>query len=506
MAGITAGNVKTEDTPQLIEILDEDSPAFGSHEPVQPLDDDNRKRWIAPGAAAALVGLIIYGVISSASDNAPPVAAPVTTGTTVHRSTTTVPPPTTVPERVPYYAAEPPREYKVVSADSQSVTPSWDSNGFQLWAKPGAAGTNGAWFSLQYYYGPMGESIATEAYRVDTGNGHALVSITAPGRLGVQVGDANGTLDIQSLGWSSQDLLALAQSVTVDAGVPSFPPSPLTDGYEMVSSIDPWMALEGFPTEQVFYATPEDPTSSINLFVSPMPDLDRAQLAAARQVGVRALLDHATSFTVNGTAAVAGQLIGGQYALVTWIVDDHIVSMSARMPVSQLIEIARSVHTVSDSEWRGMQFQATHNTSEMNAANGSRSVSNSAPVWTQTSPTGETLTINVSVESNGGFRQIDWFWGLNSGGYSTPATDVAQINTFVDSKRTFVLADLPRTWGTVATLTVTRDGAPQVNLPFVDSDPTLDRTFAAFAFTEDGPYTAQIVAPDGSVLVSWPSS
>ena len=46
----------------------------------------------------------------------------------------TMPPPTPVPERVPYYAAEPPREYKVVSADSQSVTPSWDSNGFQLWA------------------------------------------------------------------------------------------------------------------------------------------------------------------------------------------------------------------------------------------------------------------------------------------------------------------------------------------------------------------------------------
>jgi hypothetical protein len=44
-----------------------------------------------------------------------------------------------------------------------------------------------------------------------------------------------------------------------------------------------------------------------------------------------------------------------------------------------------------------------------------------------------------------------------------------------------------------------------VVVPFNDPDATFDRTFAAFAFSEPVPYTAEIVAPDGTVLATWPS-
>jgi hypothetical protein len=507
-----AGIVKTEETPQLIEILDDESGVFGVHEAAPATAPDGGRRWIAPVAGLALVGLIAYGVVSSASGNEAPEAAPVTTGTTVHRATTV--PATTSPvpaPRAPYYAAEPPRQFKLISVEeNDQAVPMVDSGGYQLWTKPGTSGAQGEWFSLNYYFGAMGESIATNAYRIDTGNGHTLVSITAPGRLGVQLGDASGTLDIESFGWSAADLLALAQSVTVDAGVPSFPPSSLTDGYEMASSVDPWMALEGVPVEQIFYAASDDPTSSLSLMVSPVPDMDAAEFANARQVAVRALLDHATAFTVDGVpgvAGVAGQVIGGDFSLATWLVDDYIVSLSARMTAPQLIEIAQSVHTVSDAEFRGMQFQAIHNTSELNATSVQHNVTNSVPLWTQTMPSGQELTISVGMETNGSTRLVDWWWGLGSGGYSTTATDTAQINTFVDSQRTFVLADLPRTAaGAVATLRISHDGAAPVEVPFVDTDPTLDRVFAAYAFVEDGPYSAQIVGPDGTVLVTWPPS
>ena len=76
---------------------------------------------------------------------------------------------------------------------------------------------------------------------------------------------------------------------------------------------------------------------------------------------------------------------------------------------------------------------------------------------------------------------------------------------FVDSHRTYVLADLPRSIAPTAQLVVTRAGLDPVAVDFNDIDPNLDRTFAAYAFSEPGLYSAQIVAADGTVLASWPS-
>ena len=43
------------------------------------------------------------------------------------------------------------------------------------------------------------------------------------------------------------------------------------------------------------------------------------------------------------------------------------------------------------------------------------------------------------------------------------------------------------------------------NRHFIDIDPTSDRIFAGYAFSEPGPYTAQVVGADGTVLATWPS-
>jgi hypothetical protein len=218
------------------------------------------------------------------------------------------------------------------------------------------------------------------------------------------------------------------------------------------------------------------------------------------------MLDHVTAFTVDSNAAFAGEIIGdSNYALATWIAGDHIVALSGRMPVSQLIDTARTVHTVDAAEWRGMQFQARHNETESSAYHPYHE-SNSTPVSFGTDAAGNDWTISVSVGNDGVQRQINWFWGVNSGGYSTQPSDTAQINTFVDDHRTYVLADLPRAVAATAELRVDRPGADTVTVQFVDTDATLDRTFAAYAFSESGPYSAQIVAPDGSILATWPSS
>jgi hypothetical protein len=68
------------------------------------------------------------------------------------------------------------------------------------------------------------------------------------------------------------------------------------------------------------------------------------------------------------------------------------------------------------------------------------------------------------------------------------------------------LAELPRAIAPSAHLLVLRDGLDPVSVPFTDTDPSFDRTFAAFAFSEASNYTAQIIGPDGAVLAAWPSS
>ncbi len=57
----------------------------------------------------------------------------------------------------------------------------------------------------------------------------------------------------------------------------------------------------------------------------------------------------------------------------------------------------------------------------------------------------------------------------------------------------------------MADLHIIRAGLDPVVVPFKDVDPTLDRTFAAYAFSELGTYSAQVIGADGAVLASWPS-
>ena len=85
-------------------------------------------------------------------------------------------------------------------------------------------------------------------------------------------------------------------------------------------------------------------------------------------------------------------------------------------------------------------------------------------------------------------------------------TDAARINTLVDNERTYVLADLPRSITTEAQLQVNRPGHRPVVVPFNDLDPATDRTFAAFAFSDSGPFTASIFDANGAVLAEWWSS
>ena len=501
--------MKTDDALEMIEIIeiiDDDTDAFGDRPRVAAIHDTGGPRWVGPVAAAALVGLIGYGIATSTSG--PSKTARVTSPSTSIAGTsmaspTTVPAPSTLPGQLtrPYYAADPPREFTVQFAESQQFGHDSGLADYQLWATPEASATTGSWFSVMTYQGASAV-FAPDSYRVQAGDLSIAMSHTAGGHALVQfTTDRHVGVTIASFGWSDDNLLRLAASLRTDSLSPEFTDEWFTSDHQMISSVPPRLAIRGLPIEQIVYASSDDLGGPLVVTVAqPLPravgdDADN------RQIALRFLLDHITQFSVDGHSAVAGTVIDeGDYSIATWIADGNIVTVGAALPVSQLITIAGTVHEISAPEWAGVKFQAAGNKASRFAIDETAAL----PVSFGIDSNSRAWTIEVSTTTVGQQRQVNWSWGAQD--YPTTPRDVAQINTLVDDERTYVLADLPRSVAATAVLQVLREGLDPSIIPFNDLGPGLDRTFAAYAFSEPGQYTAQIVGSDGAVLATWPSS
>ena len=270
----------------------------------------------------------------------------------------------------------------------------------------------------------------------------------------------------------------------------------------LLSTVQPWLAVQGSPVEQIFYRDGTDPMGGLAITVARRSSSDEGGGAMDRQTALRFLLDHATPFEVDGSLAVAGAVIGQtDYAVATWIVHDLVVTVSGSMPVPQLIALARTVHEVSAEEWRGMQFQASRRGGNNDVGNYEQT--DPVAVSFGTDANGEAWIVNVGIATYDEVQMIIWQW--DEFGFDSQIDDTASIRTVVDDNRTYVLADLPRALAVEAQLQVTPAGLEPVLVQFSDTDPSLDRTFAAYAFSEPVQYTAQIIDADGAVLASWPS-
>jgi hypothetical protein len=496
--------MKTEESLEIIEIIDDGIDPFGDRGASAMIYDSGGPRWVGPVAAVALVAFIAYGVATSATSGVPTVApAP---STNVPTATTPRPAPTTTipPPLVPYYAADPPRPFSVQSAELQDVQRMFPRGDYQLWATPTATATSGSWFSIQSLRrGPQSIS-TTNAYRLESGEQSLAISHTSGGQTVTEASINEAmSVTITSFGWSDEDIVRLAQSITVsdrtEGNEVTISDPALTSGYRMMSSVRPWLALLGTPVEQVYYAAGSDASSFISINVAPRPPSGEGGSTLDRQIALRFFLHHSTPFDVDGHVATAGRPIGDQdRSMATWIAGDHIVTVSAQLPVPELISIARTVHQVSSGEWDGMQFQAASN----RPFDGDYSTTEPVPVSFGTDADGNSWTITAAVATFPSGSEVDWHWGSN--GYGLLSDDAPRISTIATGERSYVLAELPRAIAPTAQLQVVREGLDPVIVPFVDTDATLDRTLAAFAFSEPGPYSAQIIGADGSVLATWP--
>lgn len=497
--------MKTQQLPEIIEILEDDSSAFGDRQRARTVHDTDGPRWVGPVAAAALVGLIGYGVATSTSGPAKPARV---TGTSTSiagaaiASATTVPTTSTVlaSQTRSFYAADPPREFAVQLAESQQFGHDSGLANYQLWATPGASATTGSWFSVTTDQGAS-PVFAADSLRIQAGGLSMAMSHTAGGHAVVQfTTDRHVGVTIVAFGWSDDNLVRLAESLRTDSLTPAFTDEWFASDHQMISAVPPRLAIRGLPVEQVVYGSSGEFGGPLVVTVAqPLPRVAGGD-TDSREIALRFLLDHITPFSVDGHSAVAGTVIDeGGYSIASWVADGIIVTVGAAMPVSQLISIAGTVHEISAAEWEGVKFQAAGNKSSRFAAEETPAL----PVSFGIDASSEAWTIEASTTIIGRQRQINWSWGAQS--EQTTPLDFAAIHTVVDDKRTYVLADLPRTVTPAGQLQVLRDGLDPVIIPFNDLGPTLDRTFAAYAFSEPGQYTAQVVAADGTVLAAWPA-
>ncbi|MEY2402404.1 MAG: hypothetical protein QOJ08_2515 [Ilumatobacteraceae bacterium] len=494
------------DTPiEIIDIIDDDADAFGDGVQSTTMFDSGGPRWVGPVAAAALVALIGYGVASSASTSSVPRVEPGPSTTTPSPTTTRAATPTTIPEPpVPYYAAEPSREYSVEYADVQQADQNYYGPGnYQLWSTPGATATSGSWFSVESYPGNGANVYSTDAYRLQVEQQTIAISHTPGGPTLAQfTPNKTSTVALTAFGLTDQDVVRLAQTVRIAREIVQFSDRAVVEGYELISTVQPWGAVQGTPVEQVFYSDGNNPVNGFGIAVGLFPQSTEDGTIPDRDTALRFFLDHATPFEVDGHTGMAGAVVGQQdFAMATWVAGDHIVTVSGSLPVPQLIATARTVHQVSRDEWSGMQFQASRHNVDNNFGNYEQS--ELVPVSFGTDATGKVWTIKVAIATFDEQNQVSWEWG--NGGFGGLVADVAKISTVVDSQRTYVLAELPRAVAPTAQLQILRDGLDPVTVPFTDTDASFDRTFAAYAFSEPTTYTVQIIGADGAVLANWPS-
>ena len=503
---VRATGLQSDALPAVIEIIEDDGDSFGDRGPTTAIPDSGGPRWVGPTAAAVLIALVGYGVATSATKGLPKVAAPPTTSV-APASTAPAQAPTTStepPPVVPYYAADPPRQFAVRSADFLAPdTRRLRENDYQLWAVDGASATSGSWFSIEGYDTDPDSLFTVDAYRAQAGK-HPIAIVHLP--TGHSVAEFVAARSVQvrltALGWSDEDLVRLAQSISIEDDHVQLGDPSLYPGYEFVTAVPPYLVIEGRLAEQISYTSSTSPSGDFTVLVSQRPPIPGGVKSRERQIALRFLLDQATPFEVDGHSGVAGVVIGhDRVSIATWVAGDHIVTLAADMPVPDLVAIAQTVRPVTLDVWRGMQFQAATRGGG-NDFDGQNDVSTPVTVSSGTDTDANPWVVSVTSSTFGTRRLVTWRWDRRS--FDALAAPQPAIDTVVDFQRTYVLAQLPRDVAATAQLQINRTGLDPIVVPFNDTGAAFDRTFAAYAFSEAAPYTAQIVGADGTVLASWP--
>lgn len=459
-----------------------------------------QRSWVAAMAVAALVALIGYAVATSASSPDTPRSATPASRTTAPGLAAAVQSVSAGGQAtLPFFAADPPPAFGVHYANLQDVDHA-ASHGYTyaLWATNGSSADSGSWFSITTYRGASPLS-ASNAHRVRTDQATIAISHVPGGQSVAQFVVGGVGVSITAFGWSDVDLVRLAGAVRSDGQTVGFTDTWFAADHQVVTTVQPLLAVQGTVAEQISYVSAEDPATNIAITVARRANGSKGSARFSRETALRFLLQDPTTFYVGGVPAVAGAIVGRSTSMATWIDGDNVITVSSPMALPDLIDTARTVHRVSAGEWDAMKLTALGVNSPRAAIIHPQQPTIASGVDARSLP----WTVGVTM-SYSGSRQVNWRW--EGSGFGSAATDAAEINTVVDDERTYVLADVPRSLPTAAGLEIFRPGFDPVEVGFTDAGPQMDRIFAAYVFSEAVPYTARIVNSDGFVLASWPST
>jgi hypothetical protein len=492
--------MRTDDAPEIIEIIDDDADPFGERAPSHTMHDTRGPRWIGPAAAIALVAIIGYGIATSASGTGAPNAAPVTSTATPTTTRSEPAPIVEPPSPVPYYAAAPPPGYSLSYAQVFTTGLVDDTPGaYELWATPDASASSGSWFAITTT--PGGDGLRTNNARRQMMAGRS-VAVSRPTAahtvIHVAIDQEFGVM-ITSFGWSDEQLARLVGSLTITSrDFIGFSDGWFSADHQLVSRVPMRSATWGVTTnEQVYYTPDTHPLDGISIGVATPPSDSFAGPAPNRDQAIRFTLDHRVPFEVDGHPAVAGDIVGWEnHAMATWIDDGRIITASGALPVEQLMSFARTVRRVGDSEWKDMKTQAAK-ANDSTFVEGTRN-----SVAKGTDGDGKTWTITAALRTEGKLHLVEWGWDRDA--WPTFIDESPRVKTLVTEDRTYVFAVVPRTVAAAANLTVVRDGFDPAAVSFVDVEPTADWILAAYTFSEPVPFTAAITDMNGTTLDTWP--
>ncbi len=490
------------ETLEIIEIIDDEVEFRNGRYTTHDAVPDVGRRWVGPVAALALVALIGFGVITPANSSgatARPVPTTPPPSTTVNSSVVDTVPAVNLISPQFYVADPPPAGFTMHFAETLGMGGNTadftDTTTAQLWASDGATANSGTWFVVS-----RGTHHATGRNSYRTLAGDVIVVVEhdpASGQSRLSFTKDGDSFEITAFGWADRQLLRLVDSIWLaDSKIEFQDPFFLSD-HKLLLDADPPTALYGLPVAWVGYtvALPASLAQSFTVTVSGYP-------TANRDVAIRFALTDSSPITVNGLPGIVGRSAADPgLVIVQWRDGNRLISLRGNLPLVPLVAIAQTVQAAPDDA-----------VTEMVDA-GAQSIPpalDAQPHTVGSGWLGGPWIVQVSTASS--VVTPEWFvwWIGQPGGNSTPSEtrfSIAEpgpsIETLVEQGRTYVLAKVPRSM-TGATLHVHRNGQPSVELSLLDVDPGLNDEFAAYAFAEPVPFTAQIVDATGQTIANWP--
>ena len=418
----------------------------------------------------------------------------------------------------PGFILNPPPDGFVVSSAASDGRMLQEAAWLDVWSTPGATRNEGRWFSVRASIDSAYPVLANATREVV--DGHITLSTVDPTGVSSVVERVDGvTLEFQSFGLAPDDIrrLVLATALTGDGAIERTDrldevtrrmelvwSGPTYDGagppglighrsHAAYSTPDGSQQIDVVTSEQI----PNDIDVSRLLTPGPAPyTLGSARMVVLSDVG--ALVGEVPARLPTSETAVKPPQLFAQ-----WHSGSHTVTVIGRLPVEQLIQIARSAHPASESQWATMTSAVPIEPAgpasyfyDLTVLG--QNVTEHGESWAVSLLDADCTMITTQKQTPGNpdVNEPVIFGGDASFCVTVDPTQPLLEYAAFDATLLAVLFDSPPT---ATALRVTVGDQPPVDVPIIAS--TKPAMFgAAFAFSEVAPYTAVLVDATGAVV------